>query len=438
MTNKIKFIHTADIHLGRPLSYGGNPDEELLEIFTQADKKSLERLVNIAIREKVDFIVISGDLYDREARSVNSSRFFLELCQKLDKENIFVYIISGNHDPAGRKKEPFELPENVHFFSSEEVEIKEFKKNNQVKARILGQSYRQKFESRSMYNFFTPPDKSVFNLALLHTALKADSRRYVPVTKSELLSKEDIHYWALGHIHQYQEINKVNPVLAYSGTIQGRDINEDGIKGCLLLEVDQDMKIKKEFIKLAPIVFKNITIDISEKDELKNISHLKKQVFNQAEKILNDLVNSPKSEVVEGYIIRWLIQGRSEVNQYIKNDRKEIENSLLSDLRSVFAKQRPFLWSHSIVLRTADKLPELDNLKEKNQLFKELENLLADLLEDPELEEALLDEWGEIWQGDPEAEDRENDRFFASQDLKKEILAESEKIIISELIEGGD
>lgn len=128
MTKKFKFIHTADIHLGRPLSYGGNPDEELLDIFSQAEQKSLQRLVDKAITEKVDFIVISGDLYDREARSVSSSRFFLKLCQKLNNEGIYIYIISGNHDPAGRKKEPFELPENVHFFSSEEVEIKEFKK----------------------------------------------------------------------------------------------------------------------------------------------------------------------------------------------------------------------------------------------------------------------------------------------------------------------
>lgn len=289
-----------------------------------------------------------------------------------------------------------------------------------------------------MYNFYTPQDKSVFNLALLHTALKADSRRYVPVTKSDLLSKEEIHYWALGHIHQYQEINKNNPVLAYSGTIQGRDINEKGNKGCLLIEVDQDMRITKNFIKLSPIVFKNIKIELSNKEELQNISHLKKHIFNRAEKLLNELINSNENEIVEGYIVRWLIKGRTEVNQYIKNNRSEVETSLLSELRSIFAKQRPFLWSHSIVLRTADKLPELDNLKGRNQLFKELENLMADLLKKPELEESLLDEWGAIWQGDSEAEDRENDRFFASKELKKEILAEAEKIIISELIEGGD
>jgi hypothetical protein len=47
-------------------------------------------------------------------------------------------------------------------------------------------------------------------------------------------------------------------------------------------------------------------------------------------------------------------------------------------------------------------------------------------------------EWGQIWQGDPNAEDRANHKFFADRKLKKEILSEAEKIIISELLEDGD
>ena len=124
MNNSIKFIHTADIHLGKKLSYSGNPEQELLSLFDSAGQKSLKRLVELGINKEVDFIIIAGDLYDREARSVKSSRFFLEQCQKLKEKGIKVYIISGNHDPAGRKKEPFELPDNVFFFSCEEIEIK--------------------------------------------------------------------------------------------------------------------------------------------------------------------------------------------------------------------------------------------------------------------------------------------------------------------------
>src|SRR6056297_2864523 len=100
MNNKLKFMHTADIHLGRPLSFSGNPPQELLDIFNKAGESALKRLVNKSIENMVDFIIIAGDLYDLEARSVKSSRFFLEQCQKLENEDIPVYIISGNHDPA--------------------------------------------------------------------------------------------------------------------------------------------------------------------------------------------------------------------------------------------------------------------------------------------------------------------------------------------------
>src|SRR6056297_1641385 len=98
MNNKLKFMHTADIHLGRPLSFAGNPPQELLDIFNKAGEAALKRLVEKSIENEADFIIIAGDLYDLEARSVKSSRFFLKQCKILQKENIPVYIISGNHD----------------------------------------------------------------------------------------------------------------------------------------------------------------------------------------------------------------------------------------------------------------------------------------------------------------------------------------------------
>lgn len=438
MDNSIKFIHTADIHLGKKLSYNGNPDEQLLSLFNNAGQKALKRMVDLALTEEVDFIIVAGDLYDREARSVKSSRFFLEQCQLLKKKGIKLYIISGNHDPAGRKKEPFELPDNVFFFSSEEVEIEDFYKNDKLKARILGQSYRQKFEARSMYNFYTPEDDAVFNLGILHTGLDADNRRYVPVNKSELLTKEDIHYWALGHIHQFEKISE-EPAVYYPGTIQGRDINEYGDKGALVVEVDEHLKIKTKFHSLAAVLFKNIVIDLEKYQNLNNLSALERILTEQINKIIEEIENlNSKSEYeVESYIIRFLVKGRSKIHQYI-DDKIEVEESLLAELRKQFSGQKPYIWPHSLVLRTAAPLPNLAEIKEKNSLFKEVDQIFKELMEAEDLDRELKDEWGKIWQGDPDPEDRENTRFFADQDLKAEILEEAEKIIITELLEDVD
>lgn len=88
------------------------------------------------------------------------------------------------------EKEVFSLPANVFYFSSTEVEIKNYYKNSKLKARILGQSYQQKFEARKMYQNYNAPDQSVFNIALLHTALNKNNKRYVPTNKTELLTKK--------------------------------------------------------------------------------------------------------------------------------------------------------------------------------------------------------------------------------------------------------
>ena len=45
------------------------------------------------------------------------------------QKKIELFLISGNHDPAGIENEVFELPQNVHYFASEKVEIKEYCKN---------------------------------------------------------------------------------------------------------------------------------------------------------------------------------------------------------------------------------------------------------------------------------------------------------------------
>lgn len=437
MNPELKFIHTADIHLGRPLSFAGNPSQELLDIFNKAGEMALKNLVDKSIKYEVDFIIIAGDLYDLEARSVKSSRFFLEQCRRLKKENIPVYIISGNHDPAGKKREPFEMPDNVHFFSSETAETKFFSKNNLKAARIIGQSYREKFESRSMYSYYTAPDKAILNIGVIHTGLDKESKRYVPLSKSDLLSKSEIHYWALGHIHQNIEVNTDSPAIYYPGTIQGRDINEIGKKGSLLVNVNQNLNIETKFMPLSPVVFKNIQIDINNRSEIKKISDLERILIKKAKNILDDLEKT-EDEFINGLIVRWIIKGRTEINQYIKDNRKEVEDNILLELRRKFADQRPFIWSHSLVLRTADKLPQLDELKKNNKIFKEIDDLIKEIMKDDKLNEELIDEWGKIWQGSREDEDRESERFFADKDLKKEILDEAEKIIISEIIEGGD
>lgn len=439
MSKSIKFIHTADIHLGKKLSCNSSKNSELENLFTEATEQAFKNLVDLAVREAIDFILIAGDLYDREARSIKSSRFFLEQCQHLKMNDIEIYIISGNHDPAGVENEVFELPENVNYFSSENVETIKYKKDNKLAARILGQSYRQKFENRTMYNYYTAPDQSVFNIALLHTDLNKDNNRYVPVNKSELLTKNEIHYWALGHIHQYQKINQ-KPSINFSGTLQSHNISEQGSKGAILVEVDSNLKIKENFIPLAPVIFKETVIDLEKENKLDNITDLEQLISNNLAGLLNEIKakNESRKYKIKAVITRLNIMGRTPVHQYAADNRDELEETLLEEMRIKFSKESPSLWLHSLILQTAKPLENLEELKKSSQLYQNVDQLINEILTDDKLNKELLAEWGQIWQGDENAEDRSNHRFYPNSKIQKNILKEVEKIIISELIEGGD
>ncbi|MFW5979974.1 MAG: metallophosphoesterase family protein [Halanaerobiales bacterium] len=460
MSDYLKFLHTGDIHLGRPLNCGSEVPEYLESVFNDAGYKSLEIMFDIALERKVDFVLITGDLFDSEARSVKASRIFVEQSRRLEKNNIPVYIISGNHDPGGGIDEPFPFPDNVYFFDSEDVNMIKYKDEHEnLLARIIGQSYRSKFESRKMYTYYTVPDTNCFNLGMLHTQLNPDNNRYVPISSSDLITKDDIHYWALGHIHESRILRASPPVLVYSGTPQGHNISERGKKGCFIIEAspynpDEIPLIK--FIPVSPVIFKKIDINIEEKEELppRNISDLQDMLIQEAENLLDnpdgEKINFPglenknvlieeKYEPVKGFIVRWLIKGRGPLHEIIEKNTEETENELKNILNNHFAAQDmdPFIWTHSLVFRTSRNLPSIEELK-YNEIYQEIESVIEDIKNKEEPEEKMLDNWGRIWEGSQEPEERENDKFFPDRETKDEILKAAHQKIIARLFSRGD
>jgi exonuclease SbcD len=87
-----RFLHTADWHLGRPFH-----GESLLD----AQAAAIDHVVEIARAERVDGVVIAGDLYDRALPPVDAVRLADEALSRLS-ELCPVVVISGNHDSAAR------------------------------------------------------------------------------------------------------------------------------------------------------------------------------------------------------------------------------------------------------------------------------------------------------------------------------------------------
>jgi len=231
-----KFLHTADIHLDSPLhrleAYEGAPRHEI----RQASRRALENLVDLALTESVDFILIAGDLFDGDWQDYHTGLYFITQLHRLKMAAISVYIVSGNHDAASQITRRLPYPDNVHLFPHRAPGTFRL---DRLRVALHGQSFAQPAVMKNLALGYPEPVPGYFNIGLLHTSLtgREGHAPYAPANTADLIAK-DYDYWALGHVHQF-EIVTHDPPVVFSGCLQGRHIRETGIKGGVLVSVSE-------------------------------------------------------------------------------------------------------------------------------------------------------------------------------------------------------
>jgi exonuclease SbcD len=242
----MRFIHAADVHLDSPMrgldQYEGAP----VAMLRGATRKALEKLVQLAIAERVDFVVLAGDLYDGDWPDYNTGLFFVNRMRELEKVGIPVFLIRGNHDAESRITSQLTLPPNVDPFRTDQPETKKLDK---LRVALHGQGFAKQAEARNLAANYPPPVANYFNIGLLHTSLdgREGHASYAPCQVSDLVAR-DYDYWALGHVHQRESVNgPTRPRIEFPGNIQGRHAREIGAKGCLLVSVDNQHNVTTEF-----------------------------------------------------------------------------------------------------------------------------------------------------------------------------------------------
>ncbi|MDJ0668703.1 MAG: DNA repair exonuclease [Desulfobacterales bacterium] len=230
-----KFIHTADIHLDSPLHrlehYEGAPREEI----RQASRRAFENLIDLALDESVDFVLIAGDLFDGDWRDYHTGLYFIAQIQRLNAAGIAVFIVSGNHDAAGRMTRSLPYPPNVHVFGHRQPETRTL---DHLKVAVHGQSFAASAIMDNLARRYPEPVPGYFNIGLLHTSLngREGHAAYAPCTLTDLEAR-GYDYWALGHVHQFEQVSR-DPLVIFPGCLQGRNIRETGAKGSVLVVVE--------------------------------------------------------------------------------------------------------------------------------------------------------------------------------------------------------
>ena len=273
----IRFIHCADIHLGSPFTGLQQKNSTIAFQAIEATKKAFLTLINTAIEYHVDFVLISGDIFDSSHQHIQEKIFLKEQFQRLAQAGIYTYLIHGNHD-YGRFTEDWNN-DWVKVFK-EEVSTEILRTSSGESVAISGFSYDTRWITESMAMHFPLRNSLVdYHLGMYHgqTRTASDSSTaYAPFKVSDL---EKLHYdyWALGHIHRAMDLDSYGKI-AYSGTIQGRNFKEMGEKGFYVITLNKNLPMNRQFVSCNPIEWVEIEFLV---EEVHSIEQIVSQMYRE-------------------------------------------------------------------------------------------------------------------------------------------------------------
>lgn len=327
----MKVLHTADIHLK-----------------TIGDERwgSLESIVNVCIKEDVDLLVISGDLFD----SATNAEYLRDGIRQFFSSGSFqTVIIPGNHDIESYQ-EGFYFGERVKVLNNPNWNNNVFEFDS---VRVIGIPF-ENLDSQDLYRRLrelSPILKSdQTNMLLYHGELldtfysreefgPDETNRYMP-TRLSYFQELNVDYVLAGHFHTKFDIRELgeNQYFVYSGSPVSITKKELGQRAANLFQIGNS---PKEY-PLDTFHYLDVEIELNPFDNSKALDLIRKEL----EKI------HPKAKVlltVTGYIkqaenklvsdIKSLVEGREIKVEYQFQDISRVLNhGLYSNFEKILSK----------------------------------------------------------------------------------------------------
>lgn len=247
----MKFLHIADVHLGAEPNAGkfctSNRGKEIWDSF--------ERVIGVCRKEKIDLLLIAGDLFHRQPllRELKEVNYLFSGIKDTE-----IVLIAGNHDyiKVDSYYRTFRWNDNVHPLFSEHFEYIELP---QIHTCVYGLSYHQREVAEPLYDQAEPQNNQPYEILLAH----GGDDRHIPIRKNRL-DELGYDYVALGHIHKPAELLRNR--IAYAGALEPVDINDTGKHGFIKGEIDASGSrivfvpfAKREYIHLRVEADKQMT-----------------------------------------------------------------------------------------------------------------------------------------------------------------------------------
>jgi len=375
----MRFIHAADLHIDSPLSGLGSYEDAPIELFRTATRLAFSELVNKALRERVSFVILAGDIFDGAWKDWNTGMFFVRETARLREAGIHVIVKRGNHDAELDQTMSLPLPDNVHVFRSNAPETFSFEFTGGVKVALHGQSFARAAVVDNLASSYPPVIPGSINIGVLHTGLEGHTEHasYAPCSLEQLRLK-DYQYWALGHIHQHQIYNET-PWIVMPGNLQGRHIREPGARGAVLVNTEHGELQRPERFFVDVVRWDVVHVDISGCTTREEAVRRAAQAFEKA------------VEGAQGRPLACRVQltGKSEAHAQIFGREQQLRAELTAQALAV---ARDALWIEKVKVQSA---PAVDStiIASRADALADLQTLFDQAKQDPDLMTTLQQEF---------------------------------------------
>ena len=262
----MRFLHLSDLHLGKRVN-------EFSMLEDQA--YILKEILNIIDEQKVEAVLIAGDVYDKVIPSAEAVRLLDDFLTRLAARELPVFLISGNHDSAERVAFGSRLMSSRQIYLSPVFE-------SDVEPITISDRYGEiniymlPFVKPSLVKRVYPEEEIItyqdaVNAAVQHMQIDTDKRNVLLahqfVTGAARCDSEELSvgglddvdasifdgfdYVALGHLHGPQKIGK--ETVRYSGTPLKYSFSEaNQKKAAVIVDVEEKGKINIQQIPFLP------------------------------------------------------------------------------------------------------------------------------------------------------------------------------------------
>ena len=305
----IRFIHASNLRLDSQITGIGDCPDDFREVLETATITAFERVIDAAVEQGVDFVLLTGDSFDEHDRSLQARIALIDGFHRLNDHEIRVFVLPGRLDPADAWGAISEFPDNVTTFFDPSTEAVAVLRDGKVIASVAcaekladGQSQT----SASHTEPVTTETRGPFRVGLCLATENSDS----PQAGPSLRDPHSFDYVAIG-CPDSRETHCTDWGIAHSpGATQPICTSDTGPHGCTLVEVAADGSIDCQLIPTAAVRSERIAIGFDSQSSLTDL-------LDRMRKLLAERA-SHSTELL--WLVNWAVAGSGPLYKTLCDD----------------------------------------------------------------------------------------------------------------------